>query len=402
MPLVLAVLLSYCLLPVVDLAERRVGLPHGVAVMTALVVAASSLLALVAVVTVAAHDIVGKAKLYESYVLALSSRAAAAHKSATASLANSKLGSKFNVAATGDFLADSLSEFSLGAAAVNVTQRLLASFAQWASNALLVIVFVIYLLEGQRKARARPRSSLVSRIQGRIQRYMSIKLALSLANGMLAWLTYRALRLDLALAFGFIHFVLNFSARAPPRVPPFAPRLMLSFPVPSVGPLIATLIPLPVVLVDPKLRALEVVLTIALPTVSHIAIGHYLEPKLMGDSLELHPITVLLCLIFWGMIWGIPGMLLAAPMTAAAKLVFESMAVTLPLAQLLAGVIDHEGEATTPRESVSGREDGHRGSPPRRDEDIGTQLASIHIGAEPADKLAAQLRSKGVSLKDAP
>ncbi len=98
-----------------------------------------------------------------------------------------------------------------------------------------VIIFVIYLLEGQRK-RARPRrGGLVARIQGRIQRYMTIKLALSLANGLLAWATYRLLRLDLALAFGFIHFVLNF--------------------IPSVGPLVATLIPLPVVLVDPKLKA---------------------------------------------------------------------------------------------------------------------------------------------------
>jgi len=100
---------------------------------------------------------------------------------------------------------------------------------------LLVIIFVIYLLEGQRK-RAQPRrSGLVTRIQGRIQRYMSIKLALSFANGMLAWGIYTLLRLDLAIVFGFIHFVLNF--------------------IPSVGPLVAVLIPLPVVLVDPKLKA---------------------------------------------------------------------------------------------------------------------------------------------------
>lgn len=66
----------------------------------------------------------------------------------------------------------------------------------------------------------------------------------------------------------------------------------------------------------------------------------------MGDSLELHPITILLCLIFWGMIWGVPGMLLAAPMTAAAKMVFESMAVTLPLAQLLAGTVNDHVTAT--------------------------------------------------------
>ena len=88
---------------------------------------------------------------------------------------------------------------------------------------------------------------------------------------------------------------------------------------------------------------MEVLLTIALPTLTHVFIGHFVEPKLMGDSLELHPITVLLCLIFWGMIWGVPGMLLAAPMTSAAKLVFESMEVTLPFAQLLGGSLTDDG-----------------------------------------------------------
>ena len=188
-----------------------------------------------------------------------------------------------------------------------------------------MIIFVIYLLEGQRKRVQPRRGGLVARIQGRIQRYMTIKLALSLANGVLAWGIYSLLRLDLAVAFGFIHFVLNF--------------------IPSVGPLVAVLIPLPVVLVDPKLQAMEVLLTIALPTLTHVFIGHFVEPKLMGDSLELHPITVLLCLIFWGMIWGVPGMLLAAPMTSAAKLVFESMEVTLPFAQLLGGSLTDDAEA---------------------------------------------------------
>ena len=61
----------------------------------------------------------------------------------------------------------------------------------------------------------------------------------------------------------------------------------------------------------------------------------------MGDSLELHPITVMLCLIFWGMLWGIPGMLLAAPITAAFKIFFESMDTTRPLAKMLAGTPSH-------------------------------------------------------------
>lgn len=119
---------------------------------------------------------------------------------------------------------------------------------------------------------ARPNQGIVGRIEGRIQKYMSIKLILSVANGVMAWAMYRLLRLDLAIAFGFIHFVLNF--------------------IPSVGPLVATLIPLPVVLVTPDREAVDVLLAIGLPVMCHFVIGHIIEPKLMGDSLELHPITV--------------------------------------------------------------------------------------------------------------
>ena len=54
----------------------------------------------------------------------------------------------------------------------------------------------------------------------------------------------------------------------------------------------------------------------------------------------LDPITVMLCLIFWGLVWGIPGMLLAAPLTAALKIIFEGIEVLQPCAKLLEGKIE--------------------------------------------------------------
>jgi len=57
----------------------------------------------------------------------------------------------------------------------------------------------------------------------------------------------------------------------------------------------------------------------------------------MGDSLDLHPIAILIALIFWGMLWGVVGMLLAAPITAVMKILFERLEVTRPLARLLSG-----------------------------------------------------------------
>jgi AI-2 transport protein TqsA len=50
----------------------------------------------------------------------------------------------------------------------------------------------------------------------------------------------------------------------------------------------------------------------------------------------------LVSLAFWGLCWGVTGMLLAVPLTATLKIVWENMAFTRPLAILMA-----EGEMTS-------------------------------------------------------
>jgi Zn-dependent protease len=62
--------------------------------------------------------------------------------------------------------------------------------------------------------------------------------------------------------------------------------------------------------------------------------------RLIGRSrwLEARPWGFnLLSLILWGMIWGVVGMLLAAPIAAFLKLLLERLELTAPLARLLAG-----------------------------------------------------------------
>ena len=68
-----------------------------------------------------------------------------------------------------------------------------------------------------------------------------------------------------------------------------------------------------------------------------LTVGNAIEPRLMGDGLDLHPLTILLALIFWGLIWGIVGMLLAAPITAILKIILARFQTTQPLAEVLAG-----------------------------------------------------------------
>ena len=67
------------------------------------------------------------------------------------------------------------------------------------------------------------------------------------------------------------------------------------------------------------------------------AIGNFLDPHLQGRTLDISPLVVLVSVIFWGWIWGIPGMLLAVPMTATLITVCEQVPALRPIAILMSG-----------------------------------------------------------------
>lgn len=55
----------------------------------------------------------------------------------------------------------------------------------------------------------------------------------------------------------------------------------------------------------------------------HLFSMNVLYPKFLGKRLQLNPLAVALSLLFWGWIWGAMGLVLAIPMTAAMKIIFD-------------------------------------------------------------------------------
>jgi AI-2 transport protein TqsA len=58
------------------------------------------------------------------------------------------------------------------------------------------------------------------------------------------------------------------------------------------------------------------------------------EPMLIGRAVGLSPLVVLAALAIWGSVWGLPGMVLAVPLTVVLKIVLENIEGTRPLAKL--------------------------------------------------------------------
>ena len=63
--------------------------------------------------------------------------------------------------------------------------------------------------------------------------------------------------------------------------------------------------------------------------------GNILTPFIVGGKVRLFPLTVLVAFLFWGMLWGVAGAILAVPLTSALKVVCENVEEWQPIARLL-------------------------------------------------------------------
>ncbi|MDI6849515.1 MAG: AI-2E family transporter [Candidatus Saccharicenans sp.] len=191
----------------------------------------------------------------------------------------------------------------------------LGSFLTFLGKLLVVFVFVIFILAGRDKLPARIAAALaedralyvnrmVASINRQIQKYLAVKTVVSLLTGLLATCILLIFGVDFALLLGFLTFILNY--------------------IPSLGSIIATVLAVLIAFFQFGNSLVPVWVLILLGLVQ-TAIGNFLDPKLMGRSLDLSPLLVIFALIFWGWLWGIAGMFLAVPLLAVVKIIFENV-----------------------------------------------------------------------------
>lgn len=311
-PFVLSILVSYLLGPVVDMAQTRLRLPRWAGILFALLVLGLGSVLIFVLLWSSAQGVVDNADRYVARV----SEIAAWGVSQFALVPEGWLpdGIDPNNIDAELLVQEGLLQPVLSTLGGSVS-NLFSLVAEVVSNTVLITLFAIYQLVGRRPA-GEEREGMWGQIDTKIRTYLVTKFVLSATTGFLVWLILAAFGLDLALVFGVLAFLLNF--------------------IPSIGSMVATALPLPVALMQFDHFGL-VALVIVLPGLVQFGIGNVLEPKIMGDSLDLHPVTVLLTLIFWGLLWGPVGMLLATPITAVLRLVLARFETTRPIGDLLAG-----------------------------------------------------------------
>jgi predicted PurR-regulated permease PerM len=99
---------------------------------------------------------------------------------------------------------------------------------------------------------------------------------------------------------------------------------------------------LPLALAPPLLAALPAtrdpavyVFLAASVAILHLLALNLLYPKFVGSRVHLNPLVGTIALMFWGMLWGAIGLLLAIPLTAALKTVCDNVSSLRPYGRLL-------------------------------------------------------------------
>lgn len=210
---------------------------------------------------------------------------------------------------------------------VRVAQGVLAQLQGVISFLVVTAVFVILgLLEvrqvasqlGRMDGRPAARQVLagLTASASKLRVYMLVRTVASVLTGVLVWAFARYMGLDLAAEWGVIAFVLNY--------------------IPFIGPLVATLFPTAVALL--QFGSWQAVVTIfAVLQVIQFLIGSYLEPRLTGNYLAVSPFMVLVAVFLGAFLWGIPGAFIGVPVLIAVLTVCEQFEGSRWMAALLSG-----------------------------------------------------------------
>lgn len=192
----------------------------------------------------------------------------------------------------------------------------------------VTIIYLTYFL--CTRTRASDAGGVWSKIDQDIQRFVTLKCFLSLFVALLVTIVYVSLNVGLAIVWGILTFILNW--------------------IPNVGAMIASIAPICIIAITPShlMNPMEKFLAMVLPMCFHMFVGNFIEPKVFGRKLEMDPVIVILSLSAWGLLWGVVGMMLSVPLTAATKIMLSHLNLWPEFVAIMEGTYfaKYEGRAT--------------------------------------------------------
>ncbi|MCL2369162.1 MAG: AI-2E family transporter [Alphaproteobacteria bacterium] len=155
---------------------------------------------------------------------------------------------------------------------------------------------------------------IIAAIDDNMKRYMFVKTAMSALNAIASYIFLWYIGFEFAFVWAFIVFVLNY--------------------IPTLGTAISVSLPVLFAFITGYSPNEIIVLAFGLGAIQAI-VGNFLDPRLMGHTLNLSMLVIIINLVFWGMIWGPVGMFFSVPILVATFIIMAQFDKTRPIAILL-------------------------------------------------------------------
>jgi len=201
----------------------------------------------------------------------------------------------------------------------------LAAIASVGGYTVLICTYVIFMVAEREPMQhkidlllpdgtGRGRTTAVfRRINDQIVTYLSTKTLVSVATGTASWVLMWLIGIENAVFWAFLIGLFNY--------------------IPYVGSIVA--VALVVTYTAFAYGSVQQTsLALIFLTAAQVYVGNYMEPRLMSRTLNLSPLTVIMALVLWSTLWGVPGAIIAVPMTSILMIGLAAFDSTRPVAIL--------------------------------------------------------------------
>ena len=213
-------------------------------------------------------------------------------------------------------------------AGAGLSERLLDSTRAVVSGMLEIVLVLFFLLMAgdtflRRLVEVLPRFKnkrqaveISQQIESDISAYLMTITLMNVAVGIATGVAAALCGLGDPILWGSVAFLLNF--------------------VPILGPLLGVVIFLVAGLLTIETLWLAV-MPAALYLGIHITEGETITPMLLARRFTINPVLVIIALVFWYWMWGVPGAILATPMLAVTKIICDRIEALKPFGHFIEG-----------------------------------------------------------------
>lgn len=221
-----------------------------------------------------------------------------------------------------DYFKTHAGDFDFG----SILQRIFKSLSDLLSNAFIITIYALFIFLEETYFHTKLKAvfsdnnqfmelnEVLEKIEESVSKYIGLKTFVSFLTGLASYIALLFIGIDAPLFWAFLIFLLNF--------------------IPTIGSLIGTIFPVIFCLLQfgdlsHGLLVLGIVGSI------QVIVGNLVEPKLMGNTLNISSFVAIFALSFWGALWGITGMLLSVPITVIMVIIFSHFNSTKGIAIML-------------------------------------------------------------------